>query len=199
MYKKISNNTYQRLRNLPIYASDDTIFSKEELDHINNYVDKLNLQPGIDEGNIRISDLNFINPSNDNKWIFERFNNALDYMNEKYFNFDINGYDFIQYSTYDSSKNGRYDFHIDMGLGEMEKAWIENRKLSVTLLLNEPGIDFKGGDFEFNVCGDNRTIKPTLKKGSLLLFPSFLIHRVTPITKGIRKSLVIWLTGPKFK
>jgi PKHD-type hydroxylase len=199
MYKKISNNTYQRLRYFPTYALDDTVFTLEELDQIIEHTSKLGLMPGIDRGNVRKSDINFMHPNKDNYWIFERFNDALDYMNEKYFNFDINGYEFIQYSTYEADKDGRYDFHIDMALGEMMKDWHENRKLSMTLLLNEPGVDFEGGDFEFNTCGDNRTERPKMRKGTLILFPSFMMHRVTPVTTGIRKSLVIWLTGPKFK
>jgi len=199
MYKTITNNTYLRLRYLPVYAADDTAFTAEEIDRIITYTDTLGLQKGMDRSNVRNSDINFMHKNPDNTWIFERLNKVLENMNEKYFNFEINGYDYIQYSVYEAAKDGRYDFHIDMGLGEMERSWFENRKLSMTLLLTEPGVDFKGGDLEFNVSNENNVQRPRLRKGTLVLFPSFLLHRVTPVTEGIRKSLVIWLTGPKFK
>jgi PKHD-type hydroxylase len=200
MYKKISNQTYLRLRYLPSYAMDDTVFTPTEIDKILDYADTLKLMPGLDRGNVRKSQVNFMHPNSDNGWIFDRLNGALDYMNEKYYNFDINGYEFIQYSTYDAKDDGRYNFHMDMALGELDKNWHENRKLSMTLLLNQPGVDFEGGEFEINTSSESQVPeKINLKKGKLILFPSFLIHRVRPVTKGIRKSLVIWLTGPKFR
>jgi PKHD-type hydroxylase len=64
------------------------------------------------------------------------------------------------------------------------------------MLLNTPGVDFEGGDFQ--TCLAKETNVP-LKRGQILIFPSFVVHRVKPVTKGIRKSLVIWVTGPGFK
>ena len=66
------------------------------------------------------------------------------------------------------------------------------RKLSMTIVLNS---DFEDGDFEFK---DEYTENPKLEEGSIIVFPSFLQHRVAPITKGIRYSLVAWFLGPPF-
>jgi PKHD-type hydroxylase len=66
------------------------------------------------------------------------------------------------------------------------------RKLSLVLLLND---EFEGGDFELLWPGN----KIPLKKGRVILFPSILMHRVKPVTKGTRKSLVAWMQGPNFK
>ena len=63
----------------------------------------------------------------------------------------------------------------------------------MTMLLND---DFEGGDFEINLSTPN---KVNVKKGMAIFFPSFVLHRVTPVTKGIRKSLVIWVEGPRWK
>ena len=64
------------------------------------------------------------------------------------------------------------------------------RKLSMSIILNS---NFEGGDFEIEGLPN-----PTLKEGSIIVFPSFTRHRVAPVTKGIRYSLVAWFVGPPF-
>jgi PKHD-type hydroxylase len=64
------------------------------------------------------------------------------------------------------------------------------------MLLNTPEVDFEGGDFSTFM---SKEINVPLKRGEILIFPSFIVHRVKPVTRGIRKSLVIWVTGPGFK
>ncbi len=63
----------------------------------------------------------------------------------------------------------------------------------MTLLLNDPS-EFEGGDLEIA----NETLSP-MKQGHATIFASFLQHRVTPITKGVRKSLVMWFGGTPFR
>ena len=74
------------------------------------------------------------------------------------------------------------------------------RKLSMTILLNE---DYKGGQFQIRSWGRNNKPKittiPISSRGSIVVFPSFLYHRVKPVTKGIRYSMVAWFLGPHFK
>ena len=67
------------------------------------------------------------------------------------------------------------------------------RKLSMTLLLNDPS-EFEGGNLE--IAGKN--LSP-MKQGHAAIFASFLQHRVTPVTKGVRKALVVWFSGEPFK
>jgi PKHD-type hydroxylase len=67
------------------------------------------------------------------------------------------------------------------------------------MLLNEPDADFEGGDFELIQSSLNSPEKINLSRGKIIVFPSFLFHRVTPVLKGIRKSIVIWTLGPKFR
>ena len=73
------------------------------------------------------------------------------------------------------------------------------RKLSLTFLLSEPNVDFEGGDFQIVLAQENQAQTIEMKKGRIIAFPSFVLHRVTPVTKGERKSIVIWVEGPKFK
>ena len=75
----------------------------------------------------------------------------------------------------------------------------ETRKLSVVFLLNQPNVDFKGGDFQICLGLQETPVNVEMKKGRMIAFPSFLIHKVTEVTEGIRKSIAIWVTGPKFK
>ena len=68
------------------------------------------------------------------------------------------------------------------------------RKISMTLLLSDPA-DFEGGELEMI---DDKA-RPKMKRGHAIFFASFIRHRVTPVTKGNRKSLVMWFGGPPFK
>jgi PKHD-type hydroxylase len=66
------------------------------------------------------------------------------------------------------------------------------------MFLNDPS-EYKGGKFQFNEGTEKAALDVPQVKGRMILFPSFMIHRVTPVTKGIRKSLVAWVLGPKFR
>jgi len=137
-------------------------------------------------------------PTNENTlWIFQRINFVVDALNEQFFNYDLNGYDSFQYTEYQAHEGGKYDFHMDTIMGKKTPANMpETRKLSVTLVLND---DFEGGEFYMNNGQEKDAELIPTGKGRLILFPSFLIHRVAPVTKGVRKSLVVWVNGPKFK
>jgi len=102
-------------------------------------------------------------------------------------NFDCNALQPIQLGEY--GVGGHYDFHFDAAAPDHNNL---QRKLSMSILLNDED-SFEGGDFEFSLC------KPVLKRGSILVFPSILSHRVTPVTKGVRYSAVAWAIGPAFK
>ena len=71
-----------------------------------------------------------------------------------------------------------------------------DRKLSVTVQLSDPS-EYEGGGFEFLECPNPD--ESSRKKGTVLVFPSYLKHRVLPVTKGTRKSLVAWFEGPRWK
>jgi PKHD-type hydroxylase len=84
---------------------------------------------------------------------------------------------------------------MDMIMGKQEIQDPEPRKLSLTLLLNDT---FKGGEFCINAGVEENPDIPQMKKVKIILFPSFMIHRVAPVTMGTRRSLVVWVLGPKF-
>ena len=97
----------------------------------------------------------------------------------------------IQFTEYDADYEGHYDWHMDMG-GEESST----RKLSITIQLSDPS-DYEGGELQFLL---NRTVHETERsQGTVVLFPSYLLHRVNRVTRGRRQSLVLWIHGPPFQ
>ena len=207
-YKGISNDTQMRQRIAKPYMIFPPAFSPAELTTIENHcktVSPLSMGMAGDEKKFdesverkfRVSNLNFHTPNDSKlKFVFERLNGVFDFVNSNYFNFDINGYDYFQYAEYDAKESGRYDWHMDLITETIPPNMYDTRKLSMSMLLNTPEVDFGGG--EFQIFRSDEEIVP-LEKGEILMFPSFMIHRVKPVTRGIRKSLVIWASGPGFK
>jgi PKHD-type hydroxylase len=101
-------------------------------------------------------------------------------------NFNLCELEPVQIGKYEVGSH--YDWHPDLA---KPKDGLQ-RKLSCTILLND---DFEGGQLEFENVDEN----PKLEQGSVIIFPSMIKHRVTPVTKGIRYSAVGWMTGPAFK
>lgn len=147
----------------------------------------------------RSSKVNFINYSKEYSWLFEKLNKIVEKVNEEYYNFDLNGYDFVQYSEYYANENGHYDYHVDMMMDIIPQKDYDflYRKLSFSLCLNQQDTDYFGGDFKIKTGAEDVSVK--LNSGDMLLFPSFILHKVEPVTEGVRKSLVGWVVGPKFR
>jgi PKHD-type hydroxylase len=95
-----------------------------------------------------------------------------------------------QYTEYPAG--GFYDWHIDSDIVGLNEPPV--RKISMTCLLS-PESEFEGGGLE--LMSDGKIARP--KQGQAIFFASYVRHRVIPITKGIRKSLVMWFGGPSFK
>lgn len=212
MYKSLTNNTFDRSSKTYEYVWWDKAFTSEELNVIQNFCEKENLEDSTTIGStskeevekIRKSKIKFFNKTCDNTWIFDRFNNIIGDLNESFYNFNLNGYNMFQYTVYDSTYKGKYDWHMDTCLGnsinDMAFDTRETRKLTCIMLLNEPNVDFCGGEFQLYMGGDiEQPNTLEMSKGKIICFPSFLIHRVKPVIVGVRKSIVIWVTGPKFK
>ena len=140
----------------------------------------------------------------DDLWIFKEIQPYIDLANiEADWNFDLEACENFQFTKYDGSKKQLYDWHEDQFDEVNEKGFI--RKLSMTVSLVD-GSTYEGGDLEFNFkdgVGENisniKVCKEIRPRGSIVVFPSFLLHRVKPVTAGIRFSLVVWSSGRPFK
>ena len=95
-----------------------------------------------------------------------------------------------QYTEYPTG--GFYDWHIDSDVNCANEPPI--RRISMTCLLS-PESEFEGGGLE--LMSDGKIVRP--KQGQAIFFASYIRHRVIPISKGIRKSLVMWFGGPSFR
>ena len=138
---------------------------------------------------IRKSTINWI-PFDKMPLVYNDINSFIQKTNRNHFGFnDVEITEMAQVSEY--SKGNFYNWHTDTSI-DMDKE-PPVRKLSMTLLLNDPS-EFEGGNLE--IAG--KVINP-IKQGHAAIFASFLQHRVTPVTKGIRKSLVMWFGGEPFK
>ena len=107
-------------------------------------------------------------------------------------NFNLSSTVGIQIGKCSSHSKGFYDWHTDDGLKPNKDGLV--RKLSISILLSNEN-NFEGGLFEFKEFKN----QPVLKQGSILVFPSFLEHRVTPVKFGERISAVTWISGPAYK
>ena len=140
---------------------------------------------------IRKSKIKWIHPNDDSQWLYDKIINMVVEANNTMWNFNLYSViDSIQYTEY-SEGGGHYDWHMDIGPGS-----ISHRKVSITIQLSDPS-EYEGGDLELWYGGS--TIQIPKNKGLTVIFPSFSMHRVTPITKGVRKSLVLWVGGEHYK
>jgi PKHD-type hydroxylase len=151
---------------------------------------------------IRRSKIQFNTWTQENGWIFDKLIEVVQVMNNRWYGFDLNGFDAFQYGEYRAEEGGHFEWHTDMHFGAQNRqvddyGLQQPRKLSLSMALNEPGVDFEGGDFQLNM-GHQDLISVPMPKGRIIVIPSFLLHRVTRVTKGVRKSIVAWVTGPKF-
>jgi len=139
---------------------------------------------------IRDSKVAWLFPVDSLDWAFLRVASAVADLNKRFFNFDVYGMtEGFQFTKYEAP-SGYYGLHVDRGLG------ITPRKLSVTIQLNDSA-DFEGGNL--SLYEGNKPTEPPMHQGKMVLFPSYVLHEVKPVTKGTRYSLVCWITGKPFK
>jgi len=145
----------------------------------------------VERGEIRRSQIWFFDPSPQTDFIFAPLRRAATHLNQG-FRFAITDFGTgCQIARYSSEVRGHYDWHIDLGTGRFSR-----RKLSLSVQLSAADA-YEGGDLEFHLSGlDHVKMR---QQGTLIAFPSFLEHRVTPVTRGERFSLVGWVDGPPYR
>jgi PKHD-type hydroxylase len=124
-------------------------------------------------------------------WLYSKMLDFARTANSNLWNFDlISSPESIQYTEYHEG-GGHYGYHVDLGPGTAS-----HRKVSISVQLSDPS-EYDGGDFEI-LRGMNPERLPNTH-GAVLIFPSYMLHRVTPVTRGIRRSLVLWVGGSPFR
>lgn len=126
-------------------------------------------------------------------WIFERVRAAAVGVNARWWDFELSGiYPWLQLLRYDKTQHQVW--HRDGVVGTFS-----NRKLSVSVQLSDPRA-YKGGELQF--FPENGGVTPPrdqMTQGTIVFFPAWLVHQVTPVTKGTRWSLVTFVEGPPFR
>ncbi len=142
----------------------------------------------------RSSEIRWI-PTATHPWITNLLWSFAQTANRNAFGFDLSYLNDIQYTTYYADQNGKYDWHHDTFWGNPTTF---DRKISIVIQLSDPE-DYDGGDFEIDPQYPALPVQEVRTKGAVIAFPSFIRHRVTPVTRGVRRSLVCWVEGPKFR
>jgi len=128
------------------------------------------------------------------KQVIPNIQETIHYLNREYFGYDVYdlySHEHVNYNIYSSKQNASYDWHIDAS-----KRHTVDMKLTVLINLSEE--KFEGGNFLI-FSGAPYEVTELKTPGTLVIFKSFLNHKVEPITLGIRKSLTFFIHGPKFK
>lgn len=126
-------------------------------------------------------------------WVMDRIVSLVADANRTAFDFSLTEFaESAQIATYEADAGGHFDWHADIGDGPLAG----KRKLTMVVQLSDPG-DYVGGALE--VMPSSNVLAADRARGAATLFPSYLLHRVTPVTDGTRRSLTIWAHGPAFR
>lgn len=179
------------------YYSFPQGFSPEELEKVSKQVSTLPFQEATTAHNrkndVRTSSIKWIPQTPEWEWLYQKMMQLAEIANENTWGFDlVSAPEWIQYTEYYGTNNGKYDWHQDIGPGMLSK-----RKVSITVQLSDSD-EYEGGDLEIWSGGDN-VIKCPRGKGEVVLFPSYMMHRVAPVTSGTRKSFVLWVGGEHYR
>ena len=190
---KFENSSWNfELDNTNLYAFWNNAFSKEECQTIINIAKDKGLIKGTtkEESEVRDSKISWLYPIDGIDWVFRRVTDITLNLNERFFKFDLFGInEGFQFTNYEAP-SGKYGKHVDRGMN------IPVRKLSISIQLTNPE-EYEGG--ELYVYDDDKGTLMDKTQGTLILFPSYVLHEVMPVTKGERNSLVTWITGKQFK
>ena len=126
--------------------------------------------------------------------LFSKVDSLIARANNEHFFVSYNYCNAFQFTEYDESYLGEYTLHKDTFLTFPGP----HRKLSISVQLSAPD-EYEGGDFEFMDVGQPPKPINIRTQGTAIIFPSITYHKVTPVTKGKRYSLVGWYEGPEWR
>lgn len=169
-------------------------FTDEECDRIVALGESLEIvksrvgEAGDAPAEIRKSKNSWIDFTPETQWLYDKLATITLGANDARYKFHLTGFmEHLQYTLYDEH-GSHYKLHSDFGKGSMAQ-----RKLSLVLMLSHPD-QYEGGELVFFDTGEHK-----YTRGTLVVFPSFQVHGVKPVTSGLRKSLVAWVSGEPFR
>jgi len=219
MYLLTKNKSTPLLKCVSNFLSDDEInhifeFSKDiEFVHgkvgtrIENSKNKNDLNKHIKDtsngfvSRVRENNVKWIELNDTTNWLYDKLITTINEINASDYFYILRHLEMLQFTFYDSNKNGFYRKHTDQSPKHSVESFVSIRKLSFSIQLSDPN-QYTGGDL---ILTNNKIsihtnkeeyIKVPKTKGTLIFFPSDVVHEVTPVTKGDRYSLVGWVSGP---
>ena len=190
--KSVNSSWSFKLDNVHLYSYWHGAFTKEECKKIIQIAKKKGMIKGTtrSKSDVRESKISWLYSSDEMEWVFRRVTDMVLDLNERFFNFDIFGLnEGFQFTNYKAPSN-KYGKHVD------RSSDLIVRKLSISIQLTDPK-EYEGG--ELYLYEDDQGVLMDKKQGTLIMFPSYVLHEVKPVTKGERNSLVTWVTGNQFK
>ena len=143
--------------------------------------------------NLRRSSVVWLDDVPGTGWVMERLITLVARANREVFDFDLTDFaESPQIARYGAEREGHFTWHSDIGEGRLAA----RRKLTLVTQLSEPGA-YQGGTLE--VWMNSNLATASLEPGTAVLFPSFALHRVTPVTEGERFSFTVWAHGAPFR
>jgi len=180
------------------YAWKDDVFTEDELKKIISlekeliFSDATTRSKATSDNSVRKTKVSWVQNNNESHYIYSNLCQTAVILNSIYFQFDLHGYyECLQYSIYEG-EGGHYTWHYDMGMGFKAPP----RKLTTILMLSSND-EYEGGDLE--IFNPEKPVKLSNVFGRVYVFPTYICHRVTPVTKGTRRTLVGWVCGNRFK
>ena len=149
----------------------------------------------------RETNLKWISLDKNSNWLFKKIIQCINETNANNYGYILRFLGDLQFLEYTSQTKGFYSKHNDCGNRFGIENFVGIRKLSFTIQLSDSN-DYEGGELKFYTgkksIYTNKAEGDTAKKdkGTIIFFPSHVLHEVTPVTKGIRYSLVSWVQGP---
>lgn len=181
---------------LELFAYWDDFFSEEECDKVMKLSKTFKLEDskigttGEENKSIRNSKISFIHPTPDTFWMYEKLTRGVIELNNSFFKFDLFSFgEGLQFTEY-KGPSGKFDKHVDRVFNGPV------RKLSIIVQLSDENA-YTGGNIE--LFEGDKPITLSRKRGTLLAFPSFVMHRVSEVTSGKRNSIVGWINGKPFR
>ena len=176
----------------------DNIFTEDELRFLSyhpSFIEAHTASIGDSDENLnyRRTNVGWLDFTDKNMHIWDKLLNLVTQANSEFFKANLTGfYEPMQLSEYSACFEGHYDWHVDYGYDPN----LTPRKLSMVLMISDPQ-EYEGGDLQVKISDKNETLE--MKKGRVWFFPSYILHRVTPVTKGVRKTGVLWVGGEPWK
>lgn len=189
-------------RGLPAFITLPDEFSRSECEMVRERMDESLLAPAT-IGRDRKVDLNArtckslrLLREDRSEWLYDRLEQVIDQVNQTFYNFDVDRIEPLELLEYE--EGAFFDWHQDIDPGPPAF-----RKLSLTLQLSDP-TEYQGGKLLFPAASPGVLRKDidgllAATRGTIVVFPSYQMHQVSPVLSGVRRSVVGWIRGPRFR